>query len=333
MKSKGFGSFESLHNHTVISDGEQTHSEVLASAEQYGFGYIAFTDHDIIPDTKIIQLLKQYSGSVKWEVGIEITSGLPIEIGGGAAPLFHLLGLRIDHTNRALLDYCDEAQAARIERLERTVANLKKAGFTIESDECIQLAGEGSVGSPHISRVLLNDETNLRRLELIAEDMREKAQEEPSLMRKYEAMILKVRTGQRHPYIRDLLFADDAYLPDVYVPYLFSLDMDKTVQLIRRAGGLAIMAHWPTVRELIHPDLLESIASNGRIDGIELRSVFNADPDQVGKDMKYLGGVASRNGLIATAGIDGHSAEDFKAFSEIPGALDLTVGQIDKTNS
>lgn len=327
MSHAGFGKFESFHNHTVISDGQQTHEEVLASAEQTGFGHIAFTDHDILPDTQTIQKLRNYQSPVSWEVGIEITSGLPIELGGKSASLFHLLGLRVDPDNKPLLEYCDEAQAARYDRLERTVNNLKAAGFSISLDECLTLAGEGAVGSQHISRALLADETNIRKLEQIAEDMRLQSQQSPELSRKYQEMMKKVNSGQRHPYVRDLLFADDAYLPDIYVSYLFSLDMDKTVDLIRRAGGIAIMAHWPTVRDAIKPSLLKSIASDGRIDGFELRSVYNADPTQTEQDMKFLADIAMKNNLLVTIGIDGHSQSDFKSFSTIPGAVDSSIGQ------
>jgi len=42
--------YESLHNHTSISNGAQTHLEVLEIAEKYGFGTIAFTDHDTLPN-------------------------------------------------------------------------------------------------------------------------------------------------------------------------------------------------------------------------------------------------------------------------------------------
>ena len=322
-----FGQYESLHNHTALSDGEQSYQEVLSAAEEHGYSFIAFTDHDVVPSNEIVQQLNGHAGPVEWEIGIEVTSGLPSELGGGAAPLFHILGLRLDISNHKLQEYCREASTARLERLHRTVDNLKRVGFTINVRDCLELAGQGTVGSPHISRALLCDPSNILLLERIADDMRVKSQQDDSLAARYKAMIDKVNSKQRHPYIRDLLFADDAYLPDVYVPYLFCLDMDRTVRMIRAAGGVAVLAHWPTVSHLITPEHLKDIAEQGRIDGVELRTVYNADSDQIAKNISFLQKLADDYELIATVGIDGHSKEDFGAFSSIPGALDMTVGQ------
>ncbi len=58
--------YESLHNHTKISDGLQNHLDVLKTAEKFGYGVIAFTDHDAVPNSAIIKQLKTHKGSVKW---------------------------------------------------------------------------------------------------------------------------------------------------------------------------------------------------------------------------------------------------------------------------
>ncbi len=317
--------YESLHNHTVISDGQLTHLEVLDAAQAAGFGLISFTDHDILPRQQDLEALQTYTGPVNWNVGIEITSGLPIELGGGAASLFHILGLDIDRTDEALVEYCGLAKDARLERLERTVRNLQGIGFNISLDECTALAGEGSVGTPHITRAVIKDADNMRRMEAIAEDMRSKARTNPELQDKYDEMMLKVRNGHRHPYIRDLFLSDDPYIPDVYVPYLYYLDMDKSVELIRNAGGVAVMAHYPTVREEITAEHLEQIAASRRIDGLELRSVYDSGP--VSEDIRFLSDMASRHDLLQTVGVDSHDPDDFQKFVEIDGAVDLTIGQ------
>ena len=58
--------YESLHNHTVASDGSQTYLEVLQVAEELGFGTVAFTDHDTLPDDDALRQLAFYDGPVKW---------------------------------------------------------------------------------------------------------------------------------------------------------------------------------------------------------------------------------------------------------------------------
>ena len=110
--------YESLHNHTTISDGRQTYAEVLATGEANGFGVMAFTDHDILPSPADLQKLREYQGPVKWLLGCEISSGLPKELGGGPASMFHILGLFTDPTYQPLLDHSKLALAARSERME-----------------------------------------------------------------------------------------------------------------------------------------------------------------------------------------------------------------------
>ena len=48
--------FESLHNHTLASDGAQTYSEVLEAAEKLKIGVIAFTDHDVVPSESALEM-------------------------------------------------------------------------------------------------------------------------------------------------------------------------------------------------------------------------------------------------------------------------------------
>lgn len=318
--------YESLHNHTVISDGQSSHLEVLGEAEQSGFGLISFTDHDILPRSKDLKALQTYDGPVEWNIGIEISSGLPHELGGGPATLFHILGLRIDPTNPKLQEYCEDAEEARLDRLERTVANLQKAGFLIDLDTCLSFVGEGAPGTPHITHALFTDTSNVARLETIAAEMGKRSTNDPQLARKYEQMMLKANSGQRHPYVRELLFSDQAYVPDVYVPYGFSLEMDRSVELIRAAGGLAVIAHWPAVRDSIDEELLTKIAYEQRIDGLELRTVFNANPS-LENDIAFLKDLVHRYNLVPTVGVDGHEPDDFQKFIALPGAADMSVDQ------
>lgn len=329
MREIEFPKFESLHNHTVISDGQQSHVEVLDTAAESGFGLITFTDHDILPRPKDLASLEQYDGPVQWNVGIEISSGLPRELGGGPASLFHILGIRIDHTNDGLQTYCQEATDARFTRLAQTVHNLRGLHFAIELDDCLALAGEGSPASYHVAEALLSDGGNVQRLEAIAQDMQRESSANADLARKYEAMMHRVRNGLRHPYVYELLLKDNAFIPGVYVPSEFRLEMDETVKLIRGAGGLAIIAHWPAVRETITEQHLERITAEGRIDGLELRTAFNANPT-IASDISFLAELAQRHNLVATVGIDGHEPEDFARFTAIPGAAEMTIGQWDR---
>src|SRR6266851_2433871 len=133
--------YESLHNHTTASDGLQSYLEVLATAEANRLGVMAFTDHDMLPTERDLQVLKEYTGPVKWLVGCEISSGLPVELGRGPSSSTHILGLFTDPTNRPLREHCAKALVARNERMEKIVANLKGIGLTITVEDALQAAG------------------------------------------------------------------------------------------------------------------------------------------------------------------------------------------------
>ncbi len=111
--------YESLHNHTTASDGHLDHIELLNKGYAEGFGLMAFTDHDVLPNDEALARLKDYDGPMKWLTGVEISSGLPKELGGGPASMFHILGLFVDPHNKALMEHCQTAVAARNERMEQ----------------------------------------------------------------------------------------------------------------------------------------------------------------------------------------------------------------------
>lgn len=320
--------FESLHNHTNISDGKQTHLGLLATAEQHGFGQIIFTDHDLLPDKQAMQRLAIYRGPVKWDVGIEVSSGWPKELGGGVANMFHILGLPVDAQNSELIKYCQQASDARVERFTRTITNLQKAGFTINAKRAQAIAGDGNPGSPHVTAALIEVATNVERLKKLASQMKSEAEVDPKLKSSYDDMMLRFnnRNQDYSQLVYPILLSAQAFVPDIYVPYLYWLDMDQTVSLIRSAGGVAVLAHWPTVKDKIDLTLLESLLASDRLDGLEYRSAFVDDPniETVSNELKNL---AQKHHKLATIGIDAHNEEDFARFIEIKDLPAETVGQ------
>jgi predicted metal-dependent phosphoesterase TrpH len=313
--------YESLHNHTTASDGAQSYAEVLATAEAAGFGTIAFTDHDMLPSETDLAALRASAGPVKWLLGCEISSGLPRELGGGATSMFHILGLFTDPTNRALLDHCRQALAARTERMERIVGGLKGLGFTISIDDCLRASGGESVGRPHIVRALGTHPENAAIIERIRAEMETAAVSSAGVAMDYMRMMQ--RDPSDYPY--RLFLSDDAFIPGVYVDYLYTIDMDASVKLIRDAGGVAILAHWPTIWRKVNAGMLEGFLRDGRLDGVELRSGFV--DSEVERAAQQLSDMATRHSAITTIGIDGHRAEDIERFGRDQALGTRTIGQ------
>ena len=227
--------YESLHNHTTASDGTQSYLEVLEAARRNKVAVVAFTDHDTLPSEADLTKLKAYQGPVKWLVGCEISSGLPVELGGGVTSSLHILGLFTDPTNQALLTHCTKAVAARTQRMEQIVANLKKLSFTISVQDCLEASGGETVGRPHIVRALNGHPENRANIEQMKADMEKAAIGSMQIAMDYAHMM--ERPASDYPY--RLFLSDDAFIPGIYVDYLYSIDLDSAVKLIRGAGGVA----------------------------------------------------------------------------------------------
>jgi predicted metal-dependent phosphoesterase TrpH len=313
--------YESLHNHTKASDGTQNYFELLETARRNQVGVIAFTDHDSLPTAGDLEKLADYDGPVKWLVGCEISSGLPVELGGGVTSSLHILGLFTSPTNKPLLEHCVKAVSARAERMSRIVVNLKTLGFTISEEDCLAASGGENIGRPHIVRALGGHAENAQVIEKLRADMERAAIVNPQIAMNYAHMM--ERPASDYPY--RLFLSDDAFVPGVYVDYLYSVDMDTAVGLIRGAGGVAVVAHWYTVERKINAEFLERLLRDGRIDGVELMG--NPINSSARRAEPLLSAIAARTGSITTYGIDAHREADIESFTNDSTVATKTIGQ------
>lgn len=316
--------YESLHNHTTASDGTQTHLQVLEAARRNKVTVIAFTDHDTLPSAAELVRLKAYDGPVKWLIGCEISSGLPVELGGGVTSSLHILGLFTDPTNPALIEHCTKAVAARTERMERIVANLQGIGCTITVADCLAASGGETVGRPHIVRALNSHPENTGIIERMKADMEKAAVGSMQIAMDYAHMM--ERPASDYPY--RLFLSDDAFIPSIYVDYLYSIDLDSAVKLIRGAGGVAIVAHWYTVQRKIDAIMLEDMLKAGRLDGVELMG--NPMNGAARRAEPVLSAIVKRTGCIGTYGIDGHRESDIENFTNDQSVAGKSIGQTAK---
>jgi len=136
-----------LHLHTTHSDGSFSPAEVLALAHEAGVTALAITDHDIT--TGIPEALE--AGA---RLGIEIIPGVEISSRFGENEL-HILGYFLDWQDLALHARLAGLRDSRHRRNPQIVERLRTLGCDITYDEVRELAGTGSVGRPHIARVLM----------------------------------------------------------------------------------------------------------------------------------------------------------------------------------
>ena len=136
-----------LHTHTTFSDGTESPARVVELAAAAGLSVLAITDHDNVDALALAQ-------PVAARLGVELISGVEMSAAAEGCEV-HLLGFLFDPQQAGLQHHLAEQQARRVERVHEMVKRLQRAGVTIEAREVFEVAGEGTVGRPHVARVLL----------------------------------------------------------------------------------------------------------------------------------------------------------------------------------
>ena len=203
-----------------------------------------------------------------------------VEISAEFPKTLHILGYGFDPLHAELNDALNQLQAFRKNRNTKMLQKMENLGFTISMEELIQEAGSDLVGRPHFANLML-----------------------------------------RKGYVRSYQEAFDKYLKKGAPLYLNKkrFEPDKAIELIHKAGGIAVMAHpyQTKLEEDALENLVKELVSYG-LDGIE---VFYSQhtSEQVRQYKEY----AAKYNLIATAGSDFHGANK----PDIP--LGITVSEVD----
>lgn len=136
-----------LHTHSTASDGSLTPTELVAAAKAEGLAAIALTDHDTVAGV-------EEALEAGRRLGIEVIPG--VEISAEHSPgQMHIVGLFIDPADAGLREWLAELAGGRDNRNPRIIGKLQDLGIDITMSEVAAVAGEGSVGRPHIAKVLL----------------------------------------------------------------------------------------------------------------------------------------------------------------------------------
>ena len=140
-----------LHVHSTASDGKFSPEEIVGKAAELGLQVMALTDHDSIEG--IVPALKAAKAfpDLKLIPGVEISTDMP----EGQA---HVLGYFIDFHDSNLKSALGMFRNSREGRARGMVHKLHGLGIDIEWERVQEIAGEGSVGRPHIAQALLEKE-------------------------------------------------------------------------------------------------------------------------------------------------------------------------------
>lgn len=139
-----------LHSHSTVSDGTDSPGLVVEMARTAGLTALALTDHDTLEHVQVAQAAAQACG-VRLVPGCEISC----ELEGRAPGTMHLLVYFVDDGAGPLQGRLGELQTGRNERNEKIVETLRARGLDVTIDDVHRKAGPGSVGRPHVARVLM----------------------------------------------------------------------------------------------------------------------------------------------------------------------------------
>lgn len=137
-----------LQIHTTDSDGTWAWDKVLAHCMEMGLKAFAITDHDtVIRRDEILEWGKKHNQMAI--PGIELST---TERG----QTVHLLGYFLDGPLEKLKKKLDYLNQARSNRNDQIVNKLKALGHDVTVEEVRAIAGTGTMGRPHIARLLMN---------------------------------------------------------------------------------------------------------------------------------------------------------------------------------
>ena len=171
----------------------------------------------------------------------------------------HILGYRFDETNKELRDFIEYFKSKREERIDEIIRRCNNVGYFISKDELLKkFPKTQAYGRPHIGQLLIDGG--------YAKDIND--------------------------VFKDILRKDSpCYVPKVKieVPYI--------IDIIHKAGGLAVMAH----PKLVSSDeyVVEMLSYD--FDGMEVYHTKHNDDD-----VKRYKALATKHNLFITGGSDYH---------------------------
>lgn len=135
-----------LHCHTNESDGLLTPTQLVEKAISVGITTLAITDHDTVAG--ITEGAAAAAGRIEYINGIEFGCHMPFGE-------MHMLGYLFDSDNEELNDRLQWLRDERAKRGERMVEKLDALGLPISWERVREIAGEGSIGRPHVAQAVV----------------------------------------------------------------------------------------------------------------------------------------------------------------------------------
>ncbi|MGW5423855.1 PHP domain-containing protein [Streptomyces sp. NPDC003943] len=221
-----------LHTHSTASDGTDTPAELVRNAAAAGLDVVALTDHDTS---------RGYAEAVAaLPEGLTLVTGAELSCRYDGVSL-HMLAYLFDPEEPALLAERELVRDDRVPRARAMVGKLQELGVPVTWDQVARIAGDGSVGRPHVAEALV------------------------------ELGVVPDVSGAFTP----------EWLADGGRAYVEKHELDPidAIRLVKAAGGVTVFAHPLAVKrgECVPESAIARLAEAG-LDGIEVDHMDHDEP-------------------------------------------------------
>ncbi|RSS55390.1 PHP domain-containing protein [Streptomyces sp. WAC01280] len=213
-----------LHTHSTASDGTDSPAELVRNAAAAGLDVVALTDHDTTRGhAEAIAAVPE---------GLTLVTGAELSCRLDGVGL-HMLAYLFDPEEPALLAERELVRDDRVPRARAMVGKLQELGVPVTWEQVARIAGDGSVGRPHVAEALV------------------------------ELGVVPDVSGA---------FTPD-WLADGGRAYVGKHELDpiEAIRLVKAAGGVTVFAHPLAVKrgEVVPESAIARLADAG-LDGIEV---------------------------------------------------------------
>ncbi|TLQ43915.1 PHP domain-containing protein [Streptomyces marianii] len=221
-----------LHTHSTASDGTDTPAQLVRRAAAAGLDVVALTDHDTVGGhAEAIAALPE---------GLTLVTGAELSCRIDGVGL-HMLAYLFDPEETELARERELVRDDRVPRARAMVGRLRELGVPVTWEHVSRIAGDGSVGRPHVAAALVE---------------------------------LGVVPDVSAAFTPDWLAnGGRAYVEK------HELDPFEAVRLVKAAGGVTVFAHPLAVKrgEVVSEDVIARLAAAG-LDGIEVDHMDHDGP-------------------------------------------------------
>ncbi|MFG2945253.1 PHP domain-containing protein [Streptomyces adustus] len=135
-----------LHCHSTASDGTDSPAELVRGAAAAGLDVVALTDHDTTRGyAEAIAALPR---------GLTLVTGAELSCRVDGVSM-HMLAYLFDPEEPALLAERELVRDDRVPRAQGMIAKLNELGVPVSWEQVARIAGDGSVGRPHVATALV----------------------------------------------------------------------------------------------------------------------------------------------------------------------------------